>query len=146
MVLAAAACLIILVGVGGLIVTQRDSNPTNVIVSDTAPDSSNGPDEVIAAQTTEPIAVAPVPEVQAPTTALEPPRLPVGTVGLAIGDSRMLGAVSDLQQYGFTIDALESRQFTDGVDIVEHLAERTPTTWSSSAWATARSSKTTSTR
>ena len=123
-VLAAAACLIVLVGVGGLIVTQRDSNPTNVIVSDTAPDSSNGPDDVIAAPTTEPTAVAPVPEVKAPTTALEPPLLPAGTVGLAIGDSRMLGAVPDLQQYGFTIDALESRQFTDGVDIVEDLAER----------------------
>lgn len=43
---------------------------------------------------------------------------------LAIGDSVMLGAAEQLIADGLTVDAVESRGFADGLDLVRTLAER----------------------
>jgi peptidoglycan/LPS O-acetylase OafA/YrhL len=56
--------------------------------------------------------------------------LPETTVGLevfdsyALGDSVMLGAAIALTDIGYTVDAKESRQFTDGVDTITTLRAR----------------------
>ena len=41
---------------------------------------------------------------------------------IAIGDSVMLGARTQLRDRGFTVNAAVNRQFSEGVDIVERLA------------------------
>ena len=43
---------------------------------------------------------------------------------LALGDSVMLGAASPIKALGFTVDAVESRQFVDGVEVAEALKEQ----------------------
>ncbi len=43
---------------------------------------------------------------------------------LALGDSVMLGAASKVQALGFVVDAVESRQFADGVEVAETLKEQ----------------------
>ena len=43
---------------------------------------------------------------------------------LALGDSVMLGAASKVQALGFVVDAVESRQFVDGVEVAETLKEQ----------------------
>ena len=42
---------------------------------------------------------------------------------LAVGDSVMLGAAGELAEYGFVVDAEESRGFNDGAEYVAQLAE-----------------------
>jgi lysophospholipase L1-like esterase len=61
--------------------------------------------------------VAPPPP-PAPTTTLSP-SAPIPK--LALGDSVMLGAAPQLKEQGFTVDATESRQFSNGVDTVATL-------------------------
>ena len=63
--------------------------------------------------------VAPTTSVAASTTAA------VGSIGryLAIGDSVMLGAASPLRAAGFTVDAVESRQFGDYLDTLRALRD-----------------------
>lgn len=53
----------------------------------------------------------------APTTTV-----PAGPTRFAVGDSVMLGALVPLQGLGFKVDALESRAFINGLDLVETLA------------------------
>ena len=62
--------------------------------------------------------VAPTTSAAASTTAA------VGSIGryLAIGDSVMLGAASPLRAAGFTVDAVESRQFGDYLDTLRALS------------------------
>ncbi len=43
---------------------------------------------------------------------------------LAIGDSVMLGAATELAEDGLTVDAVESRAFVNGLDLVRTLAEQ----------------------
>ncbi len=65
--------------------------------------------------------VAPAPTTQtAPTTEAPPVPIPQ----LALGDSVMLGAAPQLKEQGFTVDAVESRQFSNGVDTVQTLQEQ----------------------
>ena len=40
---------------------------------------------------------------------------------LALGDSVMKGAAGPLSAYGFTVDAIESRQFINGAETIEAL-------------------------
>jgi hypothetical protein len=72
-----------------------------------------------AAQNGAASTVAPTTSVAASTTA------PIGSVGryLAIGDSVMLGAASPLRAAGFTVDAVESRQFGDYLDTLRALKD-----------------------
>ncbi|WP_041297971.1 acyltransferase family protein [Ilumatobacter coccineus] len=48
--------------------------------------------------------------------------VPAGPTRFAVGDSVMLGALIPLQTLGFQVDALESRAFVNGLDLVETLA------------------------
>ncbi|MEP4651896.1 MAG: acyltransferase family protein, partial [Ilumatobacter sp.] len=60
--------------------------------------------------------VAPVPG------STEPPAAePVPVTRIAIGDSVMLGAAEQLRERGFAVDAIESRAWVSGIDIVETL-------------------------
>ena len=45
---------------------------------------------------------------------------------LAVGDSVMQGAAGELEKLGFTVDAIESRAFVNGLDYVQKFAERGP--------------------
>jgi hypothetical protein len=49
---------------------------------------------------------------------------PAPITQLAIGDSVMLGAATELSELGLTVDAVESRAFDDGLDVVRTLAEQ----------------------
>ncbi len=55
-----------------------------------------------------------------PTT--EPPPPPISE--LAVGDSVMLGAAAQLSELGFTVDAVESRAWVNGLDFIETLGEQ----------------------
>ncbi|MGI9645636.1 MAG: acyltransferase family protein, partial [Ilumatobacteraceae bacterium] len=55
----------------------------------------------------------------APVPTTEPPPPPVER--LAIGDSVMVGAIPALNDRGLVVDAKESRQFSNGVELVEEL-------------------------
>jgi peptidoglycan/LPS O-acetylase OafA/YrhL len=63
-------------------------------------------------------AVAPPPPAETTTTTTLPPA-PIAE--FALGDSVMLGAAGELSDRGFVVDAAESRQFSDGLAIVEQL-------------------------
>jgi hypothetical protein len=54
--------------------------------------------------------------------ALQAPASAIPTGRYAIGDSVMLGARSQLQNRGFIVDAVKSRQFSDAVTIVKRKA------------------------
>jgi hypothetical protein len=78
------------------------------------------PSPTVAAPTTA-VAAAVDPSAAAPTTtaaAAATTTTTVPTIGryLAIGDSVMRGAASPLRAAGFTVDAIESRQFGDYLD------------------------------
>lgn len=74
-VLLGAACLIVIAGIAGLIVTQRDTTPTTVIISDTAPSSdANG-----SAVPTETLDLAPVTTTTTAATTTEATTTPVTT-------------------------------------------------------------------
>jgi len=49
---------------------------------------------------------------------------PVPIAKLALGDSVMLGAATQLSADGFTVDAVESRAFVNGLDTVQQLKEQ----------------------
>jgi len=55
-----------------------------------------------------------------PTT--EPAPAPIRKI--AVGDSVMLGAAAELSELGFTVDAVESRAWVNGLDFVETLGEQ----------------------
>ncbi len=62
----------------------------------------------------------PPPAVVETTTTAAPPA-PIAQ--FALGDSVMLGAAGELANRGFTVDAVESRQFSDGRAVVEKLRD-----------------------
>jgi peptidoglycan/LPS O-acetylase OafA/YrhL len=79
-------------------------------------------DATVPDATTDPAGSAlpvPVPEETTTTTTLPP--APIAQ--FALGDSVMLGAAGKLADRGFVVDAVESRQFSDGRAIVEQLNE-----------------------
>jgi peptidoglycan/LPS O-acetylase OafA/YrhL len=57
-----------------------------------------------------------------PTTTSTLPPAPIAK--LALGDSVMLGASSQLVDLGFVVDAVESRQFSNGTEVVEALRDQ----------------------
>jgi peptidoglycan/LPS O-acetylase OafA/YrhL len=54
----------------------------------------------------------------------EPPPPPVAVERLAVGDSVMLGAAEQLGEIGFTVSAIESRAWVNGLDYVQKLGEQ----------------------
>ncbi len=62
------------------------------------------------------------PSVVATTTTTTLPPAPIAK--LALGDSVMLGAATQLSADGFTVDAVESRAFVNGLDTVQQLKEQ----------------------
>jgi peptidoglycan/LPS O-acetylase OafA/YrhL len=88
-------------------------------------------EEVVPVET-QPTATAPGDTAVVPTdsVAVAPPVETSTTVApaaiprLAIGDSVMLGAATQLAEMGFVIDAVESRQFSNGTDTIATLNEQ----------------------
>jgi peptidoglycan/LPS O-acetylase OafA/YrhL len=95
------------------------------------PDCDGVPDDVVAPTpdvvvdgeaAADPEATAPggsavpVPSVVETTTTTTAPPAPIAK--LALGDSVMLGAATQLAADGFTVDAVESRAFVNGLDTV----------------------------
>ncbi len=81
-------------------------------------------DEPVVSETaTDPTgsAVIPPPVVETTTTTTLPPA-PIPK--LALGDSVMLGAATQLSADGFLVDAIESRAFVNGLDTVQQLNEQ----------------------
>ena len=73
------------------------------------------------ADATDPSGSAVVPPVVVETTTTTTaPAVPIAQ--FALGDSVMLGAAGELANRQYTVDAKESRQFSDGVAIVEQLS------------------------
>ncbi len=88
---------------------------------DVLADPNCGSDPPAPATTVPPATVAgavpPTTDVPVPTTTTPPPPIE----RLAIGDSVMVGAIPALNELGFVVDAKESLQFTNGVELVEEL-------------------------
>jgi len=84
------------------------------------PEATTGdaPEGTAATDPAGSIAVAPP---VAETTTTVPPA-PI--TQLALGDSVMLGAAPQLSEQGFVVDAVESRQFSDGTDTISALNEQ----------------------
>lgn len=71
------------------------------------------------ADSTDPSGSAVPPAVVETTTTTTAPPVPIAQ--FALGDSVMLGAAGELATRGYTVDAKESRQFSDGRAIIEQL-------------------------
>ena len=81
------------------------------------------PTETAPADVTDPSGSAVSPPVVAETTT-STTAVPVPIPKLALGDSVMLGAATQLAANGFVVDAVESRQFSDGADTIVTLNEQ----------------------
>jgi peptidoglycan/LPS O-acetylase OafA/YrhL len=93
--------------------TCSGADPTDPAV---AADVSTAP-----ADSTDPSGSAVPPAVVETTTTTTAPPVPIAQ--FALGDSVMLGAAGELATRGYTVDAKESRQFSDGRAIVEQLRD-----------------------
>jgi hypothetical protein len=103
-----------------------------------AGDATGSDGAAVAPEATEPAVETPAPAATAatapdgsvvappPTTAPAPtttvPLPPISQ--LALGDSVMLGAAIELSDQGFVVDAVESRQFVDGLGTVQQLQQQ----------------------
>ncbi len=93
------------------------ANPTCAAAGDTA-GATAAPTDATAGDPGVPAAADPAaPDTTTTTEAPQP------IARLAIGDSVMLGAAAELAEFGFVVDAEESRGFTDGAEYVARLAE-----------------------
>ncbi|MGB0114748.1 MAG: acyltransferase family protein [Ilumatobacteraceae bacterium] len=98
--------------------TGADDATDDTVVTDTEVDPTVADTTV----TTDPnvSVVVPPPTVETTTTTAVPAVIPKFT----LGDSVMLGAAPALQERGFVVDAAESRQFSDGADIIGALQQQ----------------------
>ncbi len=94
--------------------TCSEAEPTG----STDPAVASGDSTAPADSTDASGSAVPPPVVETTTTTTAPP-LPIAQ--LALGDSVMQGAAGELTARGYTVDAQESRQFSDGRAIVEQL-------------------------
>jgi peptidoglycan/LPS O-acetylase OafA/YrhL len=94
--------------------TCSDAEPTDPADPGVVTGGSTAPGE-----STDPSGSAAPPAVVETTTTTTAPPVPIAQ--LALGDSVMLGAAGELTTRGYTVDAVESRQFSDGRAIVEQL-------------------------
>ena len=95
--------------------------------------SSDSPEQSTAPATTTALEAEPPPttDAPAPSTAVDNTAIadiaPIGWKRRAVGSSVMLGASVNLVEFGFSVDAMEARQFRDVVDLTASLAaEGTP--------------------
>jgi hypothetical protein len=107
---AAAAAAIAVVGLGALAWAATNSSDRSERSSDSAGSVGIGTS-------------IPTPGQATPSPVPGPPTTRTGD-RIAIGDSVMLDAAEQLVRLGFTVDALESRQFADVIDIVTSLADQ----------------------
>ena len=90
---------------GGVVIVDDGDDP---LIPEDASDSTATNDAVVPGSTA------------VPTTA----PIPVPISKLAVGDSVMLGAAAQLSELGFTVDAVESRAWVNGLDFVMTLGEQ----------------------
>jgi peptidoglycan/LPS O-acetylase OafA/YrhL len=94
-------------------------------VDETVPDNAAtditaAPQDTAATNPAGSLVAVPPPTVETTTTTTAPVVIPK----LALGDSVMLGAAEQLKAQGFTVDAVESRAFVNGLDTVQTLKEQ----------------------
>jgi len=77
------------------------------------------PDDTTPEVTADPSGSVVVPPSAVETTSTTAAPVPVSK--LALGDSVMLGAAPQLVEQGFTVDAVESRAFVNGLDTIQQL-------------------------
>lgn len=103
------------------------TDPADADAADAAEtDVESSPDDA-ETDVEQPVEEAPVDEsadgeVPVDTETTTTTTVPAAPTRFAVGDSVMLGALIQLQTLGFQVDALESRAFVNGLDLVETLA------------------------
>ncbi len=102
------------------VVNDADCDGVDDATASAVPDSL-APTDTAATDPTGSAAVAP-PVSAEPTTTTTIASVPIAR--LALGDSVMLGAARQLTDSGFAVDAVESRQFSDGVATIQQLKEQ----------------------
>ena len=111
-----------LIDAGGEVTCDVINDPTCGAPATGAPPTDGDVTGTDAPQPTAPGAsVAPPPSVAETTTTTAPPA-PIAK--LALGDSVMKGAAPKLVEQGFVVDAEESRQFKNGVEIIRGLRDQ----------------------
>ena len=115
-VVAACAMLIVAAGIGALMLNSTDRSTAPATPALTDQPATSITNHSIAAVIPEPSAA---PSIEPTSSDLTAPGVRIAR--LALGDSVMLGATSDLSDTGFVVDASESRQFNDGLDTIEML-------------------------
>ncbi|MGI9052460.1 MAG: hypothetical protein ACR2HQ_07420 [Ilumatobacteraceae bacterium] len=129
-IVTAMAAAAVVAGVVGLVVVRPASTPDSQAPADgPVPDP---PDEIIPTT----MALPPPPPAPTASTVVTPPPAPSGSTlpatapppptanpVIAIGDSVMLGAARQLAERGIIVDAHESRQVIDAVELVEQLRD-----------------------
>jgi len=116
----ASAMVIVAAGIGALAWanTDRSTSPSDtgpiehpqITIIDSAVPVEPEP-------TTAPASVVPAPSETSPPGAV--------IDRLAIGDSVMLGAATELVDFGFVVDAVESRTFVDGLETIQTVNTQT---------------------
>jgi peptidoglycan/LPS O-acetylase OafA/YrhL len=97
--------------------TSEGNTEAPVDSGEAAPESTTDPSGSTATTDAAGSAAVP-PSTEAPTTT-SPPATTIAK--LALGDSVMLGAAPQLKEQGFTVDAIESRAFVNGLDTILQL-------------------------
>ena len=111
---------------GGQFTCDVLADPTCTGGTTAVPTGSDPATESTPVTTADPL-VDPTQSTVDPTTTIETTTtstIPVPIPMLALGDSVMKGAASPITALGFTVDAEESRQFVDGVEVAEALKEQ----------------------
>ena len=97
---------------------DADAAANGAAFTQNEPESADG--DVAADEPTSSAATDTDEAVVAPATTAPPTTLPTPT-HIAVGDSVMLGAAAQLTELGFTVDASESRAWSNGLDYVQQL-------------------------
>jgi len=116
----ASAVVLVAAGIGALLWTGTDhrSSPADSVLIDQPATTVN--DSVVLA----------TPETAGPTASIATPPIETSPQAgqvidrLALGDQVMLGAAPQLADAGFVVDAVESRSFVDGLDIIQALNDQ----------------------
>lgn len=110
------------------LITGENCDPDEISEAGEIGESADGSDTASEASETDSADVEESPAEEADEQALDittiapTTTVPAGPTRFAVGDSVMLGALVPLQGLGFQVDALESRAFINGLDLVETLA------------------------
>jgi len=102
------------------VVNDPTCSGETAVAPEPAPTETAAPEAPVATATDGAVPAAPTTEPPATTTTAPLP--PISQ--LALGDSVMLGAAIQLSDQGFVVDAVESRQFVDGLGTVRQLQQQ----------------------